>query len=123
MGGRRRPSEPRDGSRVMLRPIDLVELVIPHAGFRARFCDGKRAIGATPAAAKGFRTVVGVADRDQVQASIASADIAAHEQRPIGLAQRTEAIGNTGKGTDHEARLGPSGGQCRINFLPAVLAR
>jgi hypothetical protein len=72
MGGRRRPSEARHGSRVMPRPLNLVELVIPHAGFRARFCDGKRAIGATPAAAKSFRAVVGVADHSQVQARIAS---------------------------------------------------
>jgi len=38
----------------MLRPLDLVELVIRHAGFRVRLCDGKRAIGATPAAASGY---------------------------------------------------------------------
>jgi hypothetical protein len=66
----------------MPRPLDLVELVIRHPGFRVRCCDGKRAIGATPAAAKGFCAVVGIADRGQVQAGIASADIAAHGQRP-----------------------------------------
>jgi hypothetical protein len=73
MGGRRRPSEPRDGRRVMLRPLDLVELIFRHAGFRVRFCDSKRGIRATPAAAKSFRAIVGVADVGQVQASIAPA--------------------------------------------------
>jgi hypothetical protein len=98
MGGRRRPSEPRDGRRVMLRPLDLVELIFRHAGFRVRFCDSKRGIRATPAAAKSFRAIVGAADVGQVQASIAPASVAAHEQRPKGLAQRAEAVGTPGKG-------------------------
>jgi hypothetical protein len=53
----------------MLRSLDLVELVIRHPGFSVRLCDGKRAIGATPAAAKGLRAIVGIADLGQVQAS------------------------------------------------------
>jgi hypothetical protein len=73
MDGRRRPSEPRHGRRVMLRCIDLVEPVIRHPGFSVGLCDGQRAIGAAPAAAKGFRAVVGVADLGQVQASKAPA--------------------------------------------------
>ena len=66
----------------MLRLLDLVELVIRHAGFRVRFCDGERAIGTAPAAAKSFRAVVGVADLGQGQASIAPASVAAHERGP-----------------------------------------
>ena len=77
-----RPSKPRYGAGVMLRPLDLVEPVICHASFRVRLCDGKRAIGAAPAAAKRFRAVVGVADLGEVQAGIAPADIAAHERGP-----------------------------------------
>jgi len=95
----------------MLRPLDLVELVIRHAGFGVRLCDGKRAIGAAPAAAKSFRAVVGVADLGQVQAGIAPAYIAADEQRPVGLAQGTEAEGNTGKGADHAAKLEAAAGE------------
>jgi hypothetical protein len=94
----RRPGEPRNSGGVMLRPLDLVELVIRHPGFSVRLCDGKRAIGAAPAAAKSFRALVGVSDLGRVQASVAPAYVAAHEQRPVGLAQRTEAVGNTGKG-------------------------
>ena len=75
----RRPGEPRNSGGVMLRPLDLVELVIRHPGFSIRLCDGKRAIGATPAAAKGFHAIVSVADVGQVQASIAPAYVAAHE--------------------------------------------
>jgi hypothetical protein len=56
-----------------VRPIGLVEPVIRHAGFCVRLCDSKRAVGAEPAAAKGFRAVVGVADLSQVQASMAPA--------------------------------------------------
>ncbi len=41
-----RPGEPRDSGRVMLRSLDLVELIVSHPGFRIRLCDGKRAIGA-----------------------------------------------------------------------------
>ena len=82
----RRASEPRESAGVMLRPLDMVELVIRHPDFSIRFCDGKRPIGAAPAAAKGFRAVVGVADLGQVQASKAPADSAAHEQQAIGLA-------------------------------------
>ena len=75
----------------MLRPLDLVELVIRHPGFSVRLCDGKRAIGAAPAAAKSFRAIVGVTDVGEVQAGIAPAYVAAHEQRPKDLAQRAEA--------------------------------
>jgi len=46
----------------MLRPRDLVELVIRHAGFSVRLCDGRRAVVAAPTAAEGFRAVVDVAD-------------------------------------------------------------
>ena len=71
----------------MLRCLNLVQPVIRHAGFRARLRDCKSTIAATPAAAKGHGAGIGVADLDQVQgASIAAADIAAHEQRAIGLA-------------------------------------
>ena len=70
----------------MLRCLNLVQPVIRHAGFRARLRDCKSTIAATPAAAKGLGAGIGVADLDQVQASIAAADIAAHEQRAIGLA-------------------------------------
>ena len=91
--------------------MHLVQPVISHAGFRARLGDGKRTIGATPAAAEGFRAVVAVADLGQVQASVAPADIAAHEQRPVGLAQRAEAVGNAGEGANHPARLEPGGGR------------
>jgi hypothetical protein len=63
----------------MLRPLDPVELVIRHPGFGVRLCDGQRAIGAAPAAAKSFRPIVSVADLGQLQAGIAPADIAAHE--------------------------------------------
>jgi hypothetical protein len=73
MGGFGRPSEPRYGAGVMLRSLDLVELVIRHPGFGVRLCDGKRAIGAASAAAKSFRPIVGVADVGQVQAGIAPA--------------------------------------------------
>ena len=94
----RRPGEPCKRARVMPRSLNLVELVIRHPGFSVRLCEGKRAIGAAPAAAKGFRAAISVADVGQVQASIAPAYVAAHEQRPVGLAQRIEAVGNTGKG-------------------------
>ena len=90
-----RACEPIDSGRVVLRPLDLVEQVISHAGFRTRLCDGKRTIAATPAAAKGLGAGIGVADLGEVQASIAPAYVAAHEQRPIGLPQGAEAVGNT----------------------------
>jgi hypothetical protein len=111
IGGLGCPSEPRDRAGVMLRCLDLVELVIRHPGFSVRLCDGKRAIRATPAAAKSFRAIVGVADVGQVQASIAPAYVAAREQRPKGLAQRAEAVGNARKRANHAARLEPTGGQ------------
>ena len=107
----RRPGEPCKRARVMLRPLYLVELVIRHPRFRIRLCDGKRAIGATPAAAKSFRPIVGVADVGQVQASIAPADVAAHEHRPKGLTQRAEAVGNARKRANHGTRLEPAGSQ------------
>jgi hypothetical protein len=107
----RRPGEPCKRARVMPRSLNLVELVIRHPGFSVRLCDGKRAIGATPAAAKSFRAIVGVADVGQVQASIAPAYVAAREQRPKGLAQRAEAVGNARKRANHAARLEPTGGQ------------
>jgi hypothetical protein len=116
------PGEPRERARVMLRPLDLVELVIRHPGFRIRFGDSKGAIGATPAAAKSFCAIVSVADVGQVQASIAPADIAAYEQRPIGLAQRAEAVGHARERADHAVRLEPTGGHWRVNFLPSMLA-
>jgi hypothetical protein len=102
--------EPIDSGRVMLRPLDLVELVIRHPDFSVRLCDGQRTIGATTAAAKGFRAVVGVADLRQVQASVAPAYVAAHEQRSKGLAQRTKAVRNAGERTNHSAMLEASGG-------------
>ena len=92
------PGEPGDCGRVMLRPLDLVELVIGHPGFSIRLRDGERTIRATPAGAKSFRPIVGVPDLGQVQASIAPADIAAHEQRSKGLAQGAEAVRNARKG-------------------------
>ena len=105
----------------MLRPLDLVEPIISHADFRVRLCDGKRTTGPAPTAAKGFGAIVGVADLGQVQACIAPAYVAAHEQLAKGLAQRTEAVRNAREGADHATRIGPSGGQQRINFLPALL--
>jgi hypothetical protein len=58
---------------------------------------------------KGLGAGIGVADLGQVQASVAPADIATHEQRTEGLAQCAEAVGNTAVGTDHVARLEPGG--------------
>jgi hypothetical protein len=49
-----RPSESREGVGVVLWPLHLVELVIRHPGFRVRFCNGHRTVGATPGAAKSF---------------------------------------------------------------------
>src|SRR5712664_1591004 len=106
----------------MLRSLNLVELAIRHPGFSVRLCEGKRAIGAAPAAAKGFRAAISVADVGQVQASIAPADVAAHEQRPKGLTQRAEAVGNARKRANHGARLERAGCRRRINFLPSALA-
>jgi hypothetical protein len=52
--------------------------------------------------------LVGVADLGQVQASIAPAYVAAHEQRAVGLAQRAEAVGNARERADHAARVEPA---------------
>jgi hypothetical protein len=38
MGGLGRPSEPRERAGVMLRSLDLVDLVIRHPGFSIRLC-------------------------------------------------------------------------------------
>ena len=122
IGGPWRAREPINSGRVVLRPLDLVELIISHTGFRVGLGDGQRTNGAALAAAKSFRAIVGVADLGQVQASIAPAYVAAHEQWPKGLAQGAEAVGNAREGADHATRLEPSGGQQRINVLPAVLA-
>lgn len=109
MSGHCLAREARYSGRVMLRPLDLVESIISHAGFRVRLGDGQRTIAATPAAAESFCAGVGVADLGQVQAGVAPADIAAHEQRPIYLAKGAEAKGNT-EATDHGARLEPGNG-------------
>ena len=79
IGGLGRLGESGASGRVTLWSLDLVELVI-HAGFPIRLCDGQRSI---------------------VKGSIAAADIAAHEQRPIGLAQRTEAVRNARERANH----------------------
>jgi hypothetical protein len=60
--------------------------------------------------------LVGVADLGQVQPSIAPADLAAHEQRPIGLAQGAEAVGNTRERADHTARLEGRSGSGESTF-------
>ena len=72
---------------------------------------------------KGLGAGIGVADLGELQASIAPAYVAAHEQRPIGLPQGAEAVGNTRERANHAAMLESHNGQRRTNFLPAVLAR
>jgi hypothetical protein len=49
-------------------------------------------------------------------ARLAPAYVTAHEQRPIGLAQGAEAVGNTGKGADHAARLEAPSSQDESTF-------
>jgi hypothetical protein len=109
-GGLGRASEPRECPRVMPWRLDLVELVIRHPGFSVWLWDGQRTTGTAPGAAEGFRAVVGVANLGQVQASIARADITAHEQRHVGLPQRTEAVvGIAMERAGHAATQRPAG--------------
>src|SRR5580704_1432633 len=57
------------------------------------------------------------------QPGIASADIAAESHLSVGLRERAKGKGAMRPGSNHGAKLEPAGAQCRINFLPAVLAR
>jgi hypothetical protein len=60
MGWHSRAGKPIDNGRVMLRPLDLVEQVISHAGFSVGLCDGLCTIAAAPRAAKGLGAIADV---------------------------------------------------------------
>jgi hypothetical protein len=83
----------------------------PAAIFCDRLDQAEAGLGSASRAAESFGAVVRVADRGQVQASIAPAYVAADKQCPIGLARRSETVGNAREGTNHATKVEPADGQ------------
>jgi hypothetical protein len=79
-----------------LGPLDCVEAIVLHAGFRDRLNDGEVGLTVTPRATKGLAAVVDFLKATDAQRGIAPANVAAHPHSAERLAQRTEGVGFMG---------------------------
>jgi hypothetical protein len=102
--------------------FDFVETIVVHSEFLDRLDQAEVSFRTARRAAESLGPVIDIMQSRELQSGIASADIAAEPHLPVGLGECPKDEGAIRPGSNHGASLEPADSQCRINFLPAVLA-
>jgi hypothetical protein len=87
----------------------LVQPIVVHSEFFGRLNQAEVSLRTAHRAAEGFGPVIDIVKPCELQSSIAPADIAAKPHLPVGLGECAEGEGAMRPGSNHGARLEPTG--------------